>query len=194
MKKSSSTTLPLNAVIPTQKTRKYKEIRITQTSEVINVSAVTLWQIVSDFENVGQWTSTLKRSTGAGKPEFEGASVSERVCHTNIKGYDHIHEKLTMYNEANKELAYKVTKGLPRFVLLASNHWTVHEVGANQSIIKMEATTRLTRFMGFLFGSRMKKTALKALKTVLEELKVYAETGEVAEAKKVQMRKLRKSA
>lgn len=189
MKRSSTTTLALNTTTPAQKTRKYKEISITKSSEVINVSAEKLWAIARDFGNVGVWTSTLNSSEGVGAPEFEGATYSERVCHTNIKGFSEVHEKLTMFNDANKELSYKVSHGLPGFVLLAQNHWTILEVGPNQSMVSMNSYMRLTKFMGFLLGGKMRKTALKALDTVLAELKIYAETGEVAETKKAQLKK-----
>lgn len=185
-------TITFNSTVMAQKKRKYKEIRITKTSEIIEVSADSLWNIVRKFENVGTWFSSIDHATGTGEPEFEGATCSERTCHVAIKGYDKIHEKLTHFDGAKRELAYELTEGGPKFLLFAGNHWTVIEVSPGRSQLKMDATMHLKPLMGFLFGGKIKKTVEKNLPAALYELKVYAETGEVAESKKERMKKLQK--
>lgn len=184
-------TITFNLTVMGQK--KYKEIRITKTSETINVSADDLWQIVGPgFQNVGDWITTIDLSTGFGEPEFEGATCSERTCHVNFAGYDKVSEKLTMYNKANRELAYKVTDGMPGFVLYAYNHWTITEIGPNQCTAQMVSTLHLKRFQGFFLGRIMKRKFGKGLDKVFVELKAYAETKEVSEAKKLRIKELEK--
>jgi len=181
-----------NSTVMAQIEAKYKEVNILKTSEVINVSADSLWKIVRQFDQVGVWFSSIDHAEGSGEPEFEGATCSERTCHVNLKGYSEVHEKLTLFDESKRELAYQFTGGGPGFLLFAENHWTVKEVGPNQSILKMEATMRLKKFMGWLLGGKLKKTIEKELPISLNELKIYAETGEVSEAKKARIVKMEK--
>lgn len=171
---------------------KYTEIKISETSEVINVSADSLWKIVREFQDVGNWFSSIDYVTASGKSEFAGATYSDRTCYVNLRGYSKVHEKLTLFDDARRELAYELTEGAPGFLLFAGNHWSVSEAGPNQSVLKMEATMRLKKFIGTLLGGQMKKTVLKNLPLALSELKVFAETGEASEAKKARMEVLAK--
>lgn len=177
------------STVMSQTDKKYKEITIVQTSEVIQVSADSLWKIAREFQEVAVWSSNIKHATGDGEPEFKGATCSERTCHVEgIGGYNKVVEKLILFSDANRELAYEMIEGAPGFVIFARNHWTVSEAGPNQSVIKMHVTMRLKRFAGFFLGGQLKKTVLKNLPIAMQELKVYAETGQVSEAKKNQLR------
>ena len=60
----------------------------------------------------------------------------------------------------------------------------------DQSKLTMKATMHLKRFMGFLFGGKIRKTVAEGLPESLNELKIYAETGEPSEAKKERQREL----
>lgn len=163
---------------------KEKVITITKTGEVINVSAEDLWKIVGDdFANVGKWATSVDHSVGTGTPEYNGATCSERGCELNAKGFSSIKEKLTQYDAENRELTYEVFNGFPGFVTKAANHWTVKEVGPNQSQLVMEVTMKMKPFMGALMGGMMKKNINSLLPVVHNDLKVYAETGEISESK-----------
>lgn len=175
-----------------QKGKKYKEVKVHKASPVIHVSADSLWNIVKEFDNVGVFFSGIDHAEGRGEPEFEGATCSERTCHVNLNGYSQVHEKLTQFDPQKRELAYEFTGGGPKFLLFAGNHWKVEEVGPNECILKMEATMHLKRFVGALFGGKLRKTIEKELPISLNELKLYAETGEVSEAKKERIKELEK--
>ncbi|NMH85918.1 SRPBCC family protein [Flavivirga algicola] len=181
-----------NLTVMAQKKKKYKEINIIKASDTINVSADSLWNIVKKFDNVGVYFSGIDHAVGKGEPEFEGATCSERTCYVNLKGYSEIHEKLTLFDEEKRELAYELTSGAPSFMIFAGNHWTIKEISPNQCTLKMHASIRMKRFMGFLFGGKLKRTIEKQLPEALQELKVYAETGDVSQAKKERMVKLKK--
>lgn len=175
-----------------QEQKKYTEIKISEKSEVINVSADALWKIVREFQNVSNWFSSIDHVTASGESKFEGAPYSERTCYVNLKGYSKVHEKLTLFDDNKRELAYELVEGAPGFLLFAGNHWTVSEAGPNQSLLSMNVTMRVKKFMGSLLGGQMKKTVLKNLPVALSELKIFAETGEVSEAKKARMEVLAK--
>lgn len=182
----------INSTVMAQKKKKYKEVSIIKQSEIINVSADALWNIIKEFDNVGIFFSSIDHAEGIGEPEFKGATCSERICYVSIRGYSEIHEKLTLFNPQKKELAYELTSGGPSFLIFAGNHWSIEAVGNNQSILKMKATMRLKRFMGFLFGGKLKRTIERQLPNALNELKIYAETGNLHPAKKKRVAKLKK--
>ncbi|PCJ67440.1 MAG: hypothetical protein COA58_03730 [Bacteroidetes bacterium] len=172
-----------------QEEKKYKEVKRTFKSEIINVSADSLWAILREFDKVAHWTSALDHSEGVGESKFEGTTCNERVCEANKS---RLVEKLTQFSDNDRELAYELTEGAPGFVKLATNHWTVHEIGPNQSEVRMDVTMHLSKFMGFFLGGAITKTMTKQILIVLNDLKVYAETGDVSEAKKAQIEKLSK--
>ncbi len=181
-----------NSAVMAQTKNNYREIKRVLKSDVINVSADSLWAILRQFDKVGEWTSTLKHSEGTGEVKHEGATCNERICETNIGKGNTVREELRMFNDKEKQLAYELTEGAPGFVKLATNHWVVEEAGPNQSTVTMNVTMHLSKFMGFLLGKSITKTMTKNVQIVLSELKTYAETGEVSETKKKQIAKLQK--
>lgn len=167
-------------------TKHYKKVK-KQFSRVINVSADSLWAICREFDKTGEWTSTLKHSYGAGKPQYEGATCSKRVCETNFGKGNQVAEELVMFSDKNKELSYNLVEGAPSFITLANNHWKVSEITTNQSKIEMNVTMHMKKFAGFFLGGIIKRQMSKQVNVVLDELKIYAETGEISKAKKKQI-------
>lgn len=177
----------------TPKNKKMKTLQIPYESEVINVSADELWKIVGDdFAHVGKWATAVDHSSGSGTPDFEGASCSIRGCDVNAKGFSKVQEKLTEFNPENKSLTYEVTKGMPGFVTKAANRWKIVKVTNHSSKIVMSANMEMKRFMGSLMGGMMKRNLSKLLPQIANDLKVYAETGNISESKKQRLAKLNK--
>ena len=81
---------------------------------------------------------------------------------------------------------------MPGFVVLASNHWTVIDLGNGKSALEMNFTMHSKKFMGTLMGGMMKRNVKKVFPTLFRDLKVSAETGEVSNEKKQRMEKLAK--
>lgn len=197
MKKKLLSVVLFTIIISTvmaQKRENYKVIIKTLKSDTINVSVDSLWAILREFDKVGDWTSMLNHSEGYGNPEFEGVSCRGRVCETGSGGPGKVIEELTMFNDEKRELAYELTEGAPGFVKFAGNHWAAFAVGTNQSQVTMEVTMHLSKFMGFFLGGFIKKDMKKQVSVFLDELKLYAETGEISEAKKKQIEKMKKKA
>ncbi|WP_298420363.1 SRPBCC family protein [uncultured Kordia sp.] len=182
----------MEILLEEEKPRRYKEIKRHLSSEIINVSADSLWAICRQFDRTAEWTSTLNHSYGTDNPKFEGATCNERTCETNIGGGSTVKEELILFSDKNKELSYNLTEGAPDFVLHVNNHWRIIEIGLNQSRIEMNVTMHLKPFAGFFLGCVITKQMTKQVSIVLEELKIYAETGKVSEAKKRQVEKKKK--
>jgi hypothetical protein len=158
---------------------------------VINVSAEKLWQMVGPgFVDVYKWSSNIDHATGTGTPEFEGATCSERSCDVNVAGFSSIKESLTNYNRAGKTLTYTVSEGMPGFVTLAENTWTVVAIDDQHSKLVMNTNFESKGLMGYLMNGMMRKKMNETLGMVLKDAKVYAETGVVSEAKQARINEL----
>jgi len=160
----------------------------------INVPADQLWEMVGPgFIEVYKWSSSVDHAEGSGAGKFDGAVCDKRYCDVNVKGFSQISERLIKYEEGNMNLAYQVIDGMPGFITKAVNDWTVVPIDANTSKLVMKAQFESKGFMGFMTRGMMKKKMGKTLTTVLNDAKVYAETGKVSIAKAKRIEKLSKS-
>lgn len=160
---------------------------------IINVSAAQLWEMVGPgFIDVYKWSSNVDHAEGKGKPAFDGASCSDRYCDLNVKGFNSISEKVTKYSDKDMNLAYAVTDGMPGFVTKATNDWFVVPLGENQSKLVMKAEFGSKGIMGWMMNGMMEKKMNETLETVLNDAKVYAETGKISKAKEKRIAELAK--
>lgn len=158
---------------------------------IVDVSAAELWEMVGPgFVEVYKWSSNVDHAEGSGTPEFEGAVCSERSCNVNVKGFDKINEELTKYNAEQMNLAYAVLEGMPGFVTKAANDWTVVAIDENHSKLVMKAEFESKGLMGKMMNGMMRKKMEKTLDTVLNDAKVFAETGQVSQEKADRMAEL----
>lgn len=159
----------------------------------INVSADELWEMVGPgFTDVYKWASNVDHSEGAGTAEFSGATCSERTCDVAVKGFNKIQEKLVKYSDDQMNLAYSVHEGMPGFITEATNDWTVVPVSDTQCKLVMKAKFRTKGLMGSLMTGNMEKKMNTLLGTVLNDAKVYAETGNPSEEKLARIAQLDK--
>ena len=163
--------------------------------QTINVSADELWQLVGPgFVEVYKWSSNVDYATGSGESKFAGAVCSERACEVNVMGFSSIKEKLTNYDQEKMSLTYEVNDGMPGFITKAENQWTVVPISHGRSKLVMKAVFRSKGLMGTLMNAMMKKKMDETLVTVLNDAKVYAETGEISSAKRQRMSELARKA
>lgn len=160
---------------------------------MINVAADSLWDFIGPgFIEVYKWSSNVDHAEGRGTSEFQGAICSERYCDVNVKGFNKISERLTKYDQEKQRLAYEVTDGMPSFVTNAANEWSAHPVSKNQSILRMKADFRSKGILGALMNGVMKKKMNDTLETVLNDAKIYLETGKISKAKQKRIDQLSK--
>lgn len=166
--------------------------KVTRTIN-INISADKLWEIIGPgFSKAYVWASSVDHSVGKGTSEFEGAPCDERFCDVNAKGFNKIEEKLVKYSNDSMNLAYKVTNGMPGFISKAVNDWKVIPAGANTSTLEMNADFELKGFMGRFMKPMMMKKMEGLLDIVLEDAKIYAETGKISENKRKRVEALKR--
>lgn len=175
------------------KSKKTKTMTISKTSEVINASADKLWEITGPgFGDVGKWSTNVDHAEASGTPEFEGAVCSSRSCDLNAKGFSKINERITAYDAQNRTLSFNIDQGTPGFVTDANSTWEIIKVSETTSKIRVTSTLELKRFMGSLMGGMLEKNLNSVIPTIISDLKIYAETGEISESKKARIASLNK--
>ncbi|MDJ0753866.1 MAG: SRPBCC family protein [Ardenticatenaceae bacterium] len=149
----------------------------------VNASAQTLWKILGeDYDRVGEWTSEVPTS----KPNPDLPEGQGRVCST--EGFGDAKETITEFSPRDRVLAYTAEiEKMPFFVKEMGNRWEVVPRGDKRALVKMHLKGRLLPVFAQLMGPVMKKQMAKSADTLLEELKYYAETGDIHPRKKKQL-------
>ena len=151
---------------------------------IINVSADRLWSILADdFDKIGEWARGVDSSgpnTDAAVPE--GASVGGRVC--QVPGFGAINETFTSFDPVERSYAFKATASkIPSFVRNLTNHTLVKSLGPEQSEVQLRITADTSGVRGALVKPMMTRKFSRAIDGVLEDLKIFAESGKISSEK-----------
>ena len=167
-----------------------KVVKMSKSLEV-NVSADELWKIIGPgFSEAGKWSFAVDHSVGHGEAQFEGASCETRSCDLSAKGFSKVKERITEYSAENRTLAFDIYEGMPGFVTMANNRTVISPLGENKSIAELTITMHMKPLIGAIMGRMLKKNLGNLIDGALDDLKVFAETGEPSERKKARMLKL----
>lgn len=144
---------------------------------IINASAQKVWHILAhEFGSVGQWASSIPVSQPVpDAPAPAGAVVGGRVCTTAVPGVAAVREMFTYYDEASMRFGYEPTEGQPWFVRHAENHWAVHSIEPEASLVESRAELELAPFPGVLLAPLLKLFMGRVGARFFKELKYYAE-------------------
>ena len=159
-------------------------ITITKT-DTIDASAARIWEILSDeFTDVAGWASSVDHSEAHDKATAPaGATVGGRTC--EVPGFGFTDERFTRYDEANKTFSFSVdAEKIPDFFKNLESTWKVVPTGPNTSEVTTKIAGEATGVMGALVRPMMKRKFSRLLNQGYEDLKVYAETGQVSDAKR----------
>jgi Polyketide cyclase / dehydrase and lipid transport len=155
-------------------------------SKVISAPVERVWQVLAhEFSEVGSWSSAVASSLPAEGDGPDGSPVGGRICST--PGFGDLEETITHYSEDDRELTFEVS-GMPSFVTFARNETTVRPVGVDRSEVTFRTTMETNtvgKVMGPMFALRIKST----LSTLLDELAVFVEQGDVSTKKAKQLAK-----
>jgi len=150
----------------------------------VNASASELWHILADkYDKVGEWTSAIPDSApNPDLPEGQG-----RVCTTSNFGITK--ETITHMDEAEQSFGYNVDipEG-PFFIQGVDNTWRVEPNGEINTTVFMQAQVQLLPVFAQLMSPILKRQMAKRVDKILEELKYYAETGQIHPRKQEQLR------
>jgi hypothetical protein len=158
-------------------------IEVTKTA-IVNVGADRLWSILADdFDKIGEWARGVDSSgpnTDTAAPE--GANVGGRVC--QAPGFGAINETFTSFDPVERSYAFEATASkIPNFVRNLTNHTLVKSLGPEQSEVQLSITADTPGIRGALVKPIMARKFGSALDGVLEDLKIFAESGKVSSEK-----------
>ena len=149
-----------------------------------NVSADRLWSILADeFDKVGEWASGIDSSgPNPSAVALEGAPMGGRVC--QVPGFGDIDETFTSFNAENRSFAFAATATkIPSFVNNLTNHTSVKALGSEKSELQLKLTADTDGIRGAIVKPLMARKFSTAIDLVIEDLRVYAESGQISEQK-----------
>jgi hypothetical protein len=155
-------------------------IEVTKNA-IVNVSADRLWSILADdFDKIGEWARGVDSSgpnTDAAVPD--GASVGGRVC--QAPGFGAINETFTSFDPEQRSFAFEATASkIPSFVRNLTNHTSVKSLGPDQSEVQLRLTADTLGVRGALVKPVMNRKFSQAIDVVIEDLKIFAESGQIS--------------
>jgi len=158
----------------------------------IDATVEELWKILSGgFNDVGTWASGVNWS----KPNpqatevLDGAPTGGRIC--DVPGFGRTDERIIRFDVESHTIGYNATsEKMPGFVSNLQNIWNLREAGPEAARVSSNLTADVRGIRGVVMGPMMKSRFGKAIDRFIEDLRVYAETGEVSEHKRRRQEKL----
>ena len=157
----------------------------------IDATVEELWQILSGaFIDVGTWASDVNWSKPNPQTEvLDGAPTAGRIC--DVPGFGRTDERIIRFDVESHTIGYNVTaEKIPGFVSNLQNIWNLREAGPEAARVSSNLTADVRGIRGVVMGPMMKSKFGKAVDRSIEDLRVYAETGEVSEHKRRRQEKL----
>jgi hypothetical protein len=174
------------------------------TSIDIGATADEVWEVIGPgFARVSNWVSAIAASeatdearpgaTGPGETGLGAAPSSGRACSVASLGFDRITEELTAYDPAARRLSYHVARGMPAFVIEASNTWQARALPDGRTKFTMDAQVELAG-IGRLVAPFLRVYLSRIGTRTSRDLKAYIETGTPSRAKAIQSHASRRTA
>ena len=154
-------------------------------TDTINASADRIWTILADeFADVSNWASAVDHSEAHDKAAAPaGATSGGRTC--QVPGFGFTDERFTHYDEANKTFSFSIeAEKIPGFFKNMESTWKVVSTGPDTSKVTTKIAGEATGLRGALVSPIMKRKFSNLLDQGYKDLKTYAETGQVSDAKR----------
>ena len=101
---------------------------------------------------------------------------------------------MLIFDPQHYRLQYEVIDGFPGFVKSGINTWTLKELAGDKTQVDVHFIAVLGGLMGTIMKPMMKWQLSSTFDQVLEDFKVYVETGKPSAKKAKELRKLAKKA
>jgi hypothetical protein len=169
---------------------------------IIAAPADQVWEVIGRrFDRIGDWATAITHSTAtpnasaaAGGPALPiaaaalDAPVAGRVCQTGVRLVPQVTETLIGYDDANRTLTYQAS-GMPTFVTLARNTWTVTAIDAHRSRVSLRARFDTRGLLGILGRWTILAQTRRTSRHLTEDLGHYVRTGQPSPRKQRQQRR-----
>jgi Polyketide cyclase / dehydrase and lipid transport len=153
---------------------------------LIEASADAVWEIIGRrFADIGNWATAVEASYA------EPGARAGRVCRTGLRAFPTVTERIIALDDSVRTLRYEAT-GLPRFVGEAHNRWQVTAAGPDRARARFDGVLRMRGPLGRLVALPIHLRMLRETRTVLDDLKYYAEHGTPSARKRRQRLRARR--
>jgi hypothetical protein len=174
---------------------------VLSTDLIITAPAEQIWEVIGRrFDRIGDWATAIIHSTAI--PDAPAAAdsalpiaaaatdapVAGRVCQTGIRLVPQVTETLIAYDDANRTLTYQAS-GMPPFVTLARNTWTVTAIDAHRSRVSLRARFDTRGLLGLLGRWAILTQTRRSSRHLTEDLRHYLQTGQPSPRKQRQQRR-----
>lgn len=152
----------------------------------IDAPAEEVWQILAhQFGDIADWSATVNESRSLTMDEipdgFDAVPNAPAPARATVAGPGiSLTEVITMYSEEAMELTFEGTNLPPLVFEYAKDTQRVIPVSANQSLLTFDVSVK-TRGIFKAVNPLLARRFAASFGTVQQELKVYAETGSVAQ-------------
>ncbi|MEN0065637.1 MAG: SRPBCC family protein [Myxococcota bacterium] len=146
----------------------------------IEASPDKVWAVSAEqFADIGVWSSGVTRSHAlpltSQAQVGQSLGVAGRVCETP---QGETIETLTELDAASRTFTYEITgDAMPFFVKRATNTWSVTPLGPNRTRLTMSVEMQRKGLVGAVMDPMMGFGMGRVLRTNLEDLKHFIETG-----------------
>jgi hypothetical protein len=169
---------------------------------IIAAPADQVWEVIGRrFDRIGDWATAITHSTAVSHGSAAGggpapptaaavldAPVAGRVCRTGVRLVPQVTETLIGYDDANRTLTYQAS-GMPTFVTLARNTWTVTAIDAHRSRLSLRARLDTRGLLGLLGRWAILAQTRRTSRHLTEDLRHYVQTGQPSPRKQRQQRR-----
>ena len=175
---------------------------------LVEAPAESVWDVVGRrFDRIGEWATAIAASAAVPAPtapspadtESNGfpvagsvltAPVAGRVCQTGVRLAPQVTETLIAYDEVNRTLTYEAS-GMPPFVTVARNTWTVTPLDQRHTRIMLQAQFDTHGLLGRLARWAILAQVRRTSRHLAEDLRHYIEHGTPSPRKQAQLRRSR---
>jgi hypothetical protein len=139
-----------------------------------------VWEILGHrFADIGQWATAIDDSHPTVDPT---ESLPGRVCQTGMRAFPAVTERIVAFDETNRTLTYEAT-GLPALLGEARNTWRVSPIGEQRAHARFDGVLETRGVVGLLIALPLRLRMRRETRTVLDDLKHYAEHGTPSRSK-----------
>ncbi|OLB66899.1 MAG: hypothetical protein AUI10_01475 [Actinobacteria bacterium 13_2_20CM_2_72_6] len=163
------------------------------TDLIVAAPADAVWDVIAHrFDRIGDWATAIPASTALPPPTTgpppTAAPVAGRVCQTGVRLAPRVTETLIAYDEGQRTLTYRAS-GLPAFVTMARNTWTVSPLDPHRSRVSLRARFDTRGVLGLIGRWAILAQVRRTSRHLAEDLRHYVETGAPSPRKQRQLRR-----
>lgn len=157
-------------------------MRISKSTN-IKAPVQAVWRLIgTEFTDVGNWASGVYHSSAkTGMSKVASAPAAGRTCETTLGPFS---EEIVAYSDSDMRIAYSVSGDkMPGFMKSTVAEWSIKESSGGVSTATMTMTADVAQPFAFLMGWMIKKQFTTAIIETMDDLKIFAETGQKSDRK-----------